>query len=131
MFKFGFLSTALDLLSFVVFWFLLKYNSVEKQTYYQCAWFMFGIISQTLVIYIMRTDKLFSGKNGASKQLIISTLTIAFLTLIIGLTKVSYVFELVPLGINYLIYLGILLTIYLISAQVLKNKYIKENKEWL
>ena len=131
MFRFGFLSTAIDLLSFAVFWFILKYNSLEKATYYQCAWFMFGIISQTLVIYIMRTDKISLIKNRASKQLIASTLTIAIITLIIGLTSVAYLFDLVPLGLNYVFYLAILLTIYLLSAQGLKNKYIRKNKEWL
>ena len=131
MFRFGFLSTAIDLLSFAVFWFILKYNSLEKATYYQCAWFMFGIISQTLVIYIMRTDKISLVKNRASKQLIASTLTIAIITLIIGLTSVAYLFDLVPLGLNYVFYLAILLTIYLLSAQGLKNKYIRKNKEWL
>lgn len=131
MFRFGFLSTAIDLLSFAVFWFILKYNSLEKATYYQCAWFMFGIISQTLVIYIMRTDKISLIKNRASKQLIASTLTIAIITLIIGLTSVAYLFDLVPLGLNYVFYLAILLTIYLLSAQSMKNKYIRKNKEWL
>ena len=131
MFRFGFLSTAIDLLSFAVFWFILKYNSLEKATYYQCAWFMFGIISQTLVIYIMRTDKISLVKNRASKQLIASTLTIAIITLIIGLTSVAYLFDLVPLGLNYVFYLAILLTIYLLSAQSMKNKYIRKNKEWL
>ena len=131
MFRFGFLSTAIDLLSFVVFWYILKYNSIEKAVYFQCAWFMFGIISQTLVIYIMRTDKISIIKNRASKELKTSTLTIAAITLIIGLTSVAYLFNLVPLGLNYIFYLAILLTIYLLSAQSMKNKYIRKNKEWL
>ena len=132
MFRFGFLSTALDLLSFAVFWYILKYNSIDKAIYYQCAWFMFGIISQTLVIYVMRTDKLSIIKNRASRQLITSTLTIAIITLIIGLTSVAYLFNLVPLGLNYIFYLALLLAIYLISAQALKNIYIrKNNEEWI
>ena len=131
MFRFGFLSTAIDLLSFVVFWYILKYNSIEKAVYFQCAWFMFGILSQTLVIYIMRTDKLSIIKDRASKELKTSTITIAAITLIIGLTSVAYLFNLVPLGLNYIFYLAILLTIYLLSAQGLKNMYIEKNKEWL
>jgi Mg2+-importing ATPase len=94
MVSFGLLSTVLDVLCFLVLWFIFGYNNPEMAGYFQCGWFMFGVISQTMVIHTIRTPKLPFIGDRASIQLTLSTLAVIAVTLIIGFTGVSTLFDL-------------------------------------
>ena len=86
---FGLLSTVLDMLCFLVLWFVFRFNSVNKAGFFQCGWFMFGVISQTMVIHTIRTPKIPFIQDRASKQLTLSTLLVCLVTLLIGFTGIS------------------------------------------
>lgn len=131
MFLFGIASTILDILCFLVLWFILGYNNFETQTYFQTGWFIFGIISQTLIIYIIRTKKIPLIQSNPSKQLVFSTLIVTIVTLLLGFSNIAYGFDLVKLSISYLKWLIILIIIYVVIIQILKKIYIKVNKEWI
>ena len=131
MFSFGIISTVLDILCFLVLWFALGFNSVEKAGLFQTGWFAFGIISQTLIIHTIRTTKVPFIESGSSKELLISTISIVIITLIITFTHVAIVFDLLPLPGNYLLWMCLLLAIYTLLIQLLKMNYLRKNKEWL
>ena len=129
---FGLLSTVLDVLCFGVLWFILKYNNADLQGFFQCGWFMFGVISQTMVIYTIRTPKfpLFGG-DRPSMQLILSTSLVVLATLLIGFTGVSVLFSLPTMPIIYMLWIVLLMIVYTILAQILKKIYIRIYKEWI
>ena len=131
MFYFGLTSTALDILCFAVLWFIFGYNTPEQAEYFQCGWFMFGVISQTLVIHTIRTHKFPFIQAHAGYQLTISTIAVVIITLLIGMTDFAYVMDMKPLPFNYLLWLGILMVIYLLLAQLMKNIYIKRFGKWI
>lgn len=131
MVSFGFLSTILDVMCFIVLWYILKFNTLEQATYFQCGWFMFGIISQSLVIHIIRTHKIPFIQSVSSKQLAFSTLSIVIIALTIGFTSVSKYFNLVTMPREFFGWLVILMFTYLIAAQINKKIYIKKNHEWI
>ncbi len=128
---FGLLSTVLDVLCFLVLWFIFKYDNVEMAGYFQCGWFMFGVISQTMVIHTIRTPKFPFVKDRASVQLTISTLAVIAVTLLIGFTGVSALFGLPTMPIIYMAWLAGLMVVYTLFAQILKTLYIKRHKDWL
>ena len=130
MVSFGLLSTVLDVLCFLVLWFIFGYNNPEMAGYFQCGWFMFGVISQTMVIHTIRTPKLPFIGDRASVQLTISTLAIIAVTLLIGFTGLSTLFSLPTMPISYLLWLAILMVVYMIFAQIMKTIYIKRHKDW-
>ncbi len=121
MFQFGLISTFLDVICFLVLWNVFKFNSVEKATLFQTGWFAFGIISQTLIIHMIRTDKIPFIESKSSKELIISTFTIVAVTLIICFTNISIVFDLCKLPIQYLVWIFLLLLLYIFAIQVYKK----------
>ena len=131
MISFGLLSTVLDILCFLVLWYVFKFNTIEQAAYFQCGWFMFGIISQTFVIHTIRTSKIPFIQATASKQLNISTIAIILTTMIIGFTDISEIFDLKPMPYLYLSWIFVLISIYLIIAQIMKKFYIKKNHEWI
>ena len=131
MVAFGFISTVLDIICFVILWFVMKFNTPEKAVLFQTGWFAFGIISQTLIIHMIRTHKVPFAQSRSSKQLLISTFAIVFITLIITFTKISTIFDLTQLPIAYLGWIVVLLVIYGCFIQMYKRIYLKRNHEWL
>ena len=130
MVSFGLLSTVLDVLCFLVLWFIFGYNNPEMAGYFQCGWFMFGVISQTMVIHTIRTPKLPFIGDRASIQLTLSTLAVIAVTLIIGFTGVSTLFDLPTMPLSYVLWLVILMVVYMVFAQIMKVIYIKRHKDW-
>ena len=130
MVSFGLLSTVLDVLCFLVLWFIFGYNNPEMAGYFQCGWFMFGVISQTMVIHTIRTPKLPFIGDRASIQLTLSTLAIIVVTLLIGFTGISTFFDLPTMPISYMLWLAILMVVYMVFAQIMKVIYIKRHKDW-
>ena len=130
MVSFGLLSTVLDVLCFLVLWFIFGYNNPEMAGYFQCGWFMFGVISQTMVIHTIRTPKLPFIGDRASIQLTLSTLAVIAVTLIIGFTGVSTLFDLPTMPLSYILWLVILMVVYMVFAQIMKVIYIKRHKDW-
>lgn len=131
MFAFGIISSVLDIMCFAVLWFVLKYNTVEKAALFQTGWFAFGIISQTLIIHMIRTHKMPFVTSKSSKQLLLSTFIITIITLLITFTDIATIFDLKRLPLEYIIWILVLLAIYAIFIQGYKKIYLKRNKEWL
>ena len=131
MFAFGSISMILDIACFTVLWYVFKYNSIEKAVMFQSGWFVFGILSQTLIIHMIRTSKIPFIESKSSKQLLISTFTIVVITLLISFTNVATVFDLSKLPYRYLIWIFILMCLYVLFIQIYKKIYIRNNKEWL
>ena len=131
MMVFGLISTILDLLCFAVLWFVFGYNTPEKAIMFQSGWFMFGILSQTLIIHLIRTDKIPFVQSRSSKQLLISTFTIVLITLIISFTNIAVIFDLHQMPLTYLGWILILMSIYVLLIQIYKKIYINKNKEFL
>ena len=130
MVSFGLLSTVLDVLCFLVLWFIFGYNNPDMAGYFQCGWFMFGVISQTMVIHTIRTPKMPFIGDRASIQLTLSTLAIIAVTLLIGFTGISSLFSLPTMPISYMLWLAILMVVYMVFAQIMKVIYIKRHKDW-
>ena len=131
MFHFGLISTILDMMCFFVLWVVFKFNTIEKAVMFQSGWFVFGILSQTLIIHLIRTSKIPFIESKSSKQLLISTFAVLCITLIIAFTNISVIFDLSKLPYMYLLWIAILMSIYILFIQVYKKFYIKQNKEWL
>lgn len=131
MFAFGTISTILDIICFAVLWFVFKFNTIQKAELFQTGWFAFGIISQTLIIHMIRTNKIPFIESKSSKQLLISTFTITTITLIITFTDIATILDLRKLPCKYMLWILGLLCVYVLFIQIYKTLYLKRNKEWL
>ncbi|MBO7709848.1 MAG: magnesium-translocating P-type ATPase [Lachnospiraceae bacterium] len=128
---FGLLSTVLDVLCFLVLWYVFRFNEISLAGYFRCGWFMFGVISQTIVIHTIRTPKIPFIQDRASVQLMLSTSLVVAVTLLIGFTRIAGLFDLPVMPPAFGIWLVILMVVYSLLAQILKGIYIRINKEWV
>ena len=128
----GVTSSVIDVISFIIFWFLLKYNSVDKQTYFQTAWFVTCLTTELMIIYNVRTAKKPFIESNASLKLNLLMLSSFILTIItpIVLCKIS-TFHFVILPLQYYIYLVGLIILYFVIVSIIKKVYIKKYGEWL
>ena len=128
----GEISSITDVMAFLIFWFLLGYNSNEMQSWFQTAWFVECLVSETLIIHYIRTPKIPFIQSRPSKPLFIMTIVTIVGTIITplilhGLPEFHY--EILPPV--YYVYLVILVLIYAFIVQTVKHIYIKKYGEWL
>ena len=127
---FGVISSITDIVAFIVFWFILKYNSLDMQAYFQTAWFVECIVSETLMIFYIRTNHI--TKSKPSKTLLVLTfLTIVFTIIVPILLSFTQGFNFVILPAIYYLYLVGFVVLYGIIASIVKSLYIKKYGEWL
>jgi Mg2+-importing ATPase len=127
----GITSSVIDVIAFIIFWFVLDYNA-GKETYFQTAWFVECLISECLIIHFVRTSKIPFIESRANKKLTFATILTIIGTIItpIALHNIkSFHFEILP-PIYYLIVL-LLLIIYGLLVELVKRQYMKKNKKWL
>ena len=127
---FGVISSITDVVAFIVFWYILKYNSIDLQAFFQTAWFIECIVSETLMIYYIRTNNM--AKSKPSNTLItLSALTIIATILVPIILSFTGGFNFVILPPIYYLYLLGFVLLYGIIAQMVKKIYIKKYGEWL
>src|SRR5574344_203114 len=128
----GIASSIVDVVSFYIFWFILKYNSADTQAYFQTAWFVTCLITELMIIINVRTSKKpFIESNPSRKLSLLIVLSMVLTILAPILLSHIESFHFVILPLNYYFYLIFLLILYFVIVTVIKNIYIKKYKEWL
>ncbi len=128
---FGPLSSIFDILCYAVMWWAIGANKVELSPLFHCGWFVFGTISQVLVIHLIRTEKLPFVQSRPSMPLFLSTFIIAVLALVIGFTDLSVGLDMYRLPVQFVPWLALILIGYLAAVQMMKKVYIQRYKEWM
>ena len=129
---FGIISSITDICAFLIFWFIFQYNSIEKQAFFQTAWFVECIISETLIIYYLRTNRLNYLKSNPSRVLVILSFITIICTILIPIVLSGLAeFHFVMLPLHYYFYVLALAILYALIVQVVKKRYIKKNHSWL
>lgn len=127
----GITSSIIDVLAFLTFWHLLGYNSIDKESYFQTAWFITSLITELMIIYNVRTSKdIFNSRP--SKVLLSLTLLSSILTIVTPIlfhNILSFHFKI--LSIKFYLYLLSLVILYVLIVSIVKRIYIKKNHEWL
>ncbi|MBX4340618.1 cation transporting ATPase C-terminal domain-containing protein, partial [Mycobacterium tuberculosis] len=54
----GPISSICDILTFGLMWWVFHANTVEMQTLFQSGWFIEGLLSQTLIVHMIRTRRI-------------------------------------------------------------------------
>lgn len=127
----GPLSSVFDVLCFLVMWWMIGANGVEYAPLFQCGWFVFGTVSQVLVIHMIRTAKVPFIQSWPTGLLMASTAIIAITALIVAFSDMAVGFDMVRLPLEFAPWLIILLVGYCLSTQLLKVVYIRRFGEWL
>lgn len=128
---FGPLSSVFDILCYAVMWWAIGANRTELSPLFQCGWFVFGTVSQVLVIHMIRTAKLPFAQSQSSMPLFLSTFIVAAVALFTGFTDLSVGLDMHRLPLQFIPWLILILAGYLVCVQLLKAVYMRHYKEWM
>ena len=126
----GMASSVIDICAFTIFWFILGYNS-SNPAGFQTAWFVECLISETMIIYFVRSSKSIF-ESVPDIRLIIGTLitiigTILSPILLHGIKTFNFIL----LPNYYYLYVVLLLLLYSSIVLLVKKHYIKKYGDWL
>ncbi|KAG6529847.1 magnesium-transporting ATPase, P-type 1-like [Zingiber officinale] len=105
-----------------------EYSDAE---FVHSAWFVEGLLMQTLIIHMIRTEKIPFIQDTASWPVVLSTLTISAIGITIPYSPIGKVMGLSKLPLSYFGFLVVLFLGYFSLGQVVKRIYIHVYKRWL
>jgi Mg2+-importing ATPase len=123
MITFGIVSSVFDFLTFGALLLLLHATQVQFRT----GWFLESVVSASLIVLVIRSRKPFY-KSRPGKYLLRTTLSIVAVTLALPFTPLAEVFGFSPLPIPFLLFIGIIVLLYIITAEVAKRVFYKKVK---
>ncbi|KAK7318654.1 hypothetical protein RJT34_03359 [Clitoria ternatea] len=121
--------TLFDVASLLFLWFYYKAFSDEK--FFHSAWFVEGLLMQTLIIHLIRTEKIPFIQDIASWPVICSTLVVSTIGIAFPFTPIGKVMEFTLLPHSYYGFLVVLFVGYFTVGQVVKRLYILVYNRWL
>lgn len=127
----GPISSIFDIVTYLVMWHVLGCNSPEHQSLFQSGWFIEGLLSQTLIVHMIRTRKIPFIQSRATWPVIGMTTLVMVIGIVIPFTSFGASIGLQALPLSYFPWLvGILLS-YCVLTQLVKNWYIRKFSGWL
>ncbi|KUG12552.1 magnesium-translocating P-type ATPase [Elizabethkingia sp. HvH-WGS333] len=127
----GPLSSIFDYITFAVMFFIFKANTPEHQSLFQTGWFVEGLLSQTLIVHIIRTKKIPFIQSWAAAPVVALTSLIMLMGVSIPFTPIAGYLKMQPLPLSYFPYLLGILIGYCILTQFVKQWFIRKFQQWL
>ncbi|WP_342328160.1 magnesium-translocating P-type ATPase [Pedobacter sp. FW305-3-2-15-E-R2A2] len=127
----GPISSIFDYATFAVLFFVFKANAPEHQTLFQTGWFVEGLLSQTLIVHLIRTRKIPFIQSWATTPVVASTTLIMLVGIAIPFSPFAGILKLQALPLTYFPWLIGILTGYCLLTQYVKTLFIKKFNQWL
>ena len=125
MLYFGSVSSVFDIATFCVMWFVFQANSVEHATLFQTGWFVSGLLTQTLVVHMIRTPRTSFLQSRAAAPLLVMTLLVMALGIALPMSPLAPYFQLQALPLAYFAWLAGILLCYVGLVTLIKRYYVQ------
>lgn len=122
---FGPISSVFDILTFALMWWVFKANTLASQTLFQSGWFVVGLLTQTLIVHMIRTPKLPFLQSRAAWPLMGMTVLVMAVGVFLPMGPLADYFKLQALPLPYFGALVAILLGYATLTTVLKRFYIR------
>jgi len=127
----GPISSIFDYATFAVMWFVFKANSPAHQTLFQSGWFIEGLLSQTLIVHMIRTRKIPFIQSWAAAPVVALTSIIMMIGIAIPFSPLAHILNMQALPLSYFPWLFGILISYCLLTQFIKNWFINKFHQWL
>jgi Mg2+-importing ATPase len=127
----GPISSIFDMTTFALLWFVFGANSPEHQSLFQAGWFVEGLLSQTLIVHMIRTRKIPFIQSSASLPVMFLTATVMAIGIVIPFSPLGASLGFAPLPLGYFPWLVATLLSYCVLTQIIKTLYVRRFGKWL
>lgn len=122
---FGPISSIFDMITFGLMWFVFSANTPEHQMLFQSGWFVVGLLTQTLIVHMIRTAQIPFIQSRAATPLLIMTAVIMCIGIFLPMGPLASYLKLQALPLSYFLYLPVILGAYMCVTQWVKKIYIR------
>jgi Mg2+-importing ATPase len=123
MITFGITSSVFDYLTFGVLLWILKANETQFHT----GWFLESILTELLIVFIVRTQQPFY-KSRPGRMLLIVTLIVAGITLALPYSPLNSLLGLAPLPLSIFLALVGITLLYLLASEIVKHFFYRKEQ---
>ncbi|KGH26624.1 magnesium-translocating P-type ATPase [Comamonas testosteroni] len=123
---FGPISSLFDVLTFALMWFVFHASTAADQSLFQSGWFVVGLLTQTLIVHMIRTPRIAFVQSRASWPLLATTAAIMAIGIFLPMGPLAENFKLQALPLGYFPWLIVILLAYAVLTTLLKRVYIRK-----
>jgi len=123
MLHFGPVSSLFDVLTFVLMWTVFHAQTLATQTLFQSGWFVEGLLSQTLVVHMIRTRGRPFIDSRAAAPLLVTSMVVVAAGLLLPASALAPALRLQALPPTYFGWLAAMLLAYGAAVQWMKRRY--------
>ncbi len=130
----GPVSSIFDIATFAILFYVFKFNDASNLKYvtlFQTGWFIESLLSQTLIIHLIRTERIPFIQSRAAWQVILMTMVMMAIGIYLPFSPLSSAISMAALPQVYFVYLTLLLLGYAILLQIVKAVYLRVFHQWL
>ena len=123
----GPISSVFDYATFGLMWYVVGANSVNTSGVFQTGWFVESLLSQTLIVHIIRTNKIPFIESKPSHLLLLTTTLICMIGVVLPITPLGTAMGMKALPTVYWIGLITMLAAYFLLTFSVKTYLAKRN----
>src|SRR5450830_1103665 len=127
----GPISSIFDIVTYLVMWHVFFANSIEHQSLFQSGWFIEGLLTQTLIVHMIRTQHIPFIQSRAATPVILLTASIMAFGIYLPFSPLGEHLGMVALPLSYFPWLAGILLSYCVLTQLVKTLYIRRFGQWL
>jgi Mg2+-importing ATPase len=127
----GPISSLFDILTFWVMWHVFGANTPAQQGLFQSGWFVVGLLTQTLIVHMIRTEKIPFVQSTAAPVVLATTAAVMALGVWVPFSPFAGIIRLQPLPGAYFVFLPLVLLAYCLLTQLVKAAYLRKFESWL
>ena len=122
-------SSVFDYTTYFMMLYVFNCWAVEKASLFQTGWFVESLLTQTLIIHVIRTNKIPFIQSRASWPLIATTVAIMAVGILLPMTRLGSYLGFVELPPLYRPLLALTLLSYMVLTQVVKSWLVR--RRWI
>ncbi|TPQ27698.1 magnesium-translocating P-type ATPase [Methylomonas koyamae] len=121
----GPISSIFDYATYALMWFVFQATTVDQQALFQTGWFVESLMTQTLIVHIIRTPKIPFFQSRPALPMLLITLTIMAVAIYLPFSPIASGLGFVPLPAEYFLWLALFLSCYCVLTQLVKTWFVR------
>ena len=127
----GPVSSIFDITTFLLLWHYFGANGPAHQAFFQSGWFVESLLTQTLIVHMIRTRKIPFLQSTAAAPVVALTAAAMLVGIVLPFTALGAKFGMVALPPVYFAWVALTVFTYCVLTQVVKLIYIRRYGRWL
>ena len=127
----GPISSIFDITTYVLMWHVFGANTPAHPSFFQTGWFIESLLTQTLIVHMIRTRKIPFLQSVAAAPVLALTAAAILLGMALPFTALGAKFGMVTLPPVYFAWVALTVFTYCVLTQLMKLVYIRRYGRWL